>query len=195
MLRTAGYLLKIEPMTHTRKSRTATVHGELTCGNGDNICIHMYIQLPYTVCRTRWTMWGCTVDGELTCGGGDNIRIHMYIQLPYTVYRAWWTHVWWWWQYTHTYVHTATVHGVPYTVNSRVMVGAIYTCICTYSYRTCCVVHGELCGAYSHVGVHYHGRIYIQLPYTVNSRVVVGDIDVTSIQVGGAPLWTMYICI
>ena len=36
-----------------------------------------------------------------------------------------WTHVWWWGQYTHTCVPTATIHGVPYRVNSRVVVGAI----------------------------------------------------------------------
>ena len=36
---------------------------------------------------------------------------------------------------------------LPYTVNSRVVVGAIYAYMCTYSYRTRCTVHGELtCG-------------------------------------------------
>ena len=69
----------------------------------------------------------------------------------------------------HTCVPTATVHGVltcggggniriyvylhlPYTVNSRVVVGAIYAYMCTYSYRTRCTVHGELtCGGGIHV--------------------------------------------
>ena len=37
---------------HTRESHTATVHGELTCGGGGNICIHVYLQLPYTVYHT-----------------------------------------------------------------------------------------------------------------------------------------------
>ena len=46
---------------------------------------------------------------------------------------------------------TATVHGAPYTVNSRVVVGPIYVYMCTYSYRTRCTIHG--------------------VPYTVNSRV------------------------
>ena len=52
----------------------------------------------------------------------------------------------------HTCVPTATVHGVPYTVNSRVVVGAIYAYMCTYSYHTRCTVHGELtCGGGIHV--------------------------------------------
>ena len=38
---------------HTRESRTATIHGELTCGGGGNIRIHVYLQLPYMVYRTR----------------------------------------------------------------------------------------------------------------------------------------------
>ena len=42
---------------------------------------------------------------------------------------------------------TATVHSAPHTVNSCVVVGAIYAYMCTYSYRTWCTVHGELtCG-------------------------------------------------
>ena len=192
--------------TYSCRTR-CTVHGELTCGGGGNIRIHMYIQLPYMVCRARWThvwWWGqythtyvhtatvhgvpytvnscvvvgaiyayictyscrtwCTMHGELTCGGGDNIRIHMYIQLPYTMYRAQWTHMWWWGQYTHTYVHTAAVHGVPCTVNSCVVVGAIYAYICTYSCCTRCAMHGELtCGGGDNIRIH----MYIQLPYTV----------------------------
>ena len=97
-----------------------TVHGELTCGSGGNICIHVYLQLPYTVQHTR-----CTIHSVLTCGGGGNIRIHVYLQLPYTVYHTRWTHVWWWGQYTHTCVPTATVHGAPYMMH-----------------RTRCTVHG-----------------------------------------------------
>ena len=38
---------------HTHESRTATIHGELTCGGGGNIRTHVYLQLPYTVYRTR----------------------------------------------------------------------------------------------------------------------------------------------
>ena len=144
---------------HTRESRTATVHGatvhgELTCGGGGNINIHVYLQLLYTVnsrvvvgaiyaymCtysyRTR-----CTVHGVLTCGGGGNIRIHVYLQLPYMC--------------------------APYTVYSRVVVGAIYAYMCTYSYRTRCTVHGELtCDGGGNICIH----VYLQLPYTVNSRV------------------------
>ena len=100
------------------------------------------------------------------------------------------THVWWWGQYTHTCVPTATVHCVPYTVNSRVVVGAIYAYMCTYSYHTRCThmwwwgqythtcvptatVHGELmCGGGGNIRIH----VYLQLPYTVYSHVVVGAI-------------------
>ena len=60
---------------------------------------------------------------------------------------------------------TATVHGAPYTVNSRVVVGAIYAYTCTYSYRTRCTVHGELtCGGGGNICIH----VYLQLPYTVH---------------------------
>ena len=63
---------------------------------------------------------------------------------------------------------TATVHGAPYTVNSCVVVGAIYAYMCTYSYRTQCTVHGELaCGGGGNIRIH----VYLQLLYTVNSRV------------------------
>ena len=63
----------------------------------------------------------------------------------------------------HTCVPTATIHGVPYTVNSRVVVGAIYAYMYTYSYRTRCTVYGVpytvnscvegafICGSYSRV--------------------------------------------
>ena len=168
--------------TYSYRHTWCTVHGVLTCGGGGNIRIHVYLQLPYTVYHTQWThMWwwgqythtcvptatvhGATIHGELTCGGGGNIRIHVYLQLPYMVYRTRWTHMWWWGQYTHTCVPTATVHGVPYTVNSRVVVGAIYTYIpCTYSYRTWCTIHGELtCGGGGNICIH----VYLQLPYTV----------------------------
>ena len=99
---------------HTRESRTATVHGELMCGGGGNIRIHVYLQLPYMVnsrvvvgaiyaymctysyhtrCTHVWWLGQythtcvptATVHGELACGGGGNIRIHVYLQLPYTV--------------------------------------------------------------------------------------------------------------
>ena len=76
-----------------------TVHSELTCGGGGNICIHVYLQLLYTVHHTQCThmwWWGqythtcvptvtvhgvpytvhrtrCTIHGELTCGGGIHV--------------------------------------------------------------------------------------------------------------------------
>ena len=57
---------------------------------------------------------------------------------------------------------TATVHGAPYTVNSRVVVGAIYAYMCTYSYRTQCTVHRELmCGGGGNICIH----VYLQLLY------------------------------
>ena len=60
--------------------------------------------------------------------------------------------------------HTATVHGAPYTVNSCVVVGAIYAYMCTYSYRTRCTVHGELmCSGGGNIRIH----VYLQLLYTV----------------------------
>ena len=69
--------------------------------------------------------------------------------------------------------HTATETGAPYTVNSRVVVGAIYAYMCSYSYRTRCTIHGELtCGGGGNIRIH----VYLQLPYTVNSCVVVGAI-------------------
>ena len=58
----------VESCAHTRESRTATIHGELTCGGGGNIRIHVYLQLPYTVHCTR-----CTVHSKLTCGGGIHV--------------------------------------------------------------------------------------------------------------------------
>ena len=76
---------------------------------------------------------------------------------------------------------TATVHSALYTVNSRVVVGAIYAYMCTYSYRTWCThvwwwgqythtcvptatVHGVLtCGGGGNIRIH----VYLQLPYTV----------------------------
>ena len=135
-----------------------------------------------------------TIHGELMCGGGGNIRIHVYLQLPYTVHHTWCTHVWWWGQYMHTCVPTVTVHGVPYTVNSCVVVGAIYAYMCTYSYCTRCNVHGAPYTVYSRVVV---GAIYAYMctysyrtqytvhgvPYTVNSHVegaftCAGDIHV-----------------
>ena len=62
---------------------------------------------------------------------------------------------------------------LPYTVNSCVVVGAIYAYMCTYSYRTRCT-HVWWWGQYTHTCVPkatVHG-----VPYTVNSRVVVGAI-------------------
>ena len=60
---------------------------------------------------------------------------------------------------------TATVHGAPYTVNSRVVVGAIYAYMCTYSYHTRCTVHSELmCGGGGNIRIH----VYLQLPYMVH---------------------------
>ena len=117
--------------TYSYRTR-CTIHCELTCGGGGNICIHVYLQLPYTV-HCTW----CTIHGELTCGGGIHMwellmcagdihmwelftcgeafmcggDIHMYLQLLYMVYHTRCTHVWWWGQYTHTCVPTATVHG------------------------------------------------------------------------------------
>ena len=68
---------------------------------------------------------------------------------------------------------TATVHSAPYTVNSHVVVGAIYAYMCTYSYRTRCTIHGEItCGGGGNIRIH----VYLQLPYMVYSRVVVGAI-------------------
>ena len=65
----------------------------------------------------------------------------------------------------HTCVPTATVHGAPYTVNSRVVVGAIYAYMCAYSYRTRCTIHGELtCGGGANIRIH----VYLQLPYMVH---------------------------
>ena len=60
---------------------------------------------------------------------------------------------------------TATVHGAPYTVNSRVVVGAIYAYMYSYIYRTRCTIHGELtCGGGGNIRIH----VYLQLPYTVH---------------------------
>ena len=62
---------------------------------------------------------------------------------------------------------------LPYTVYSRVVVGAIYAYMCTYSYRTRWT-HVWWWGQYMHTCVPtatVHG-----VPYTVNSRVVVGTI-------------------
>ena len=85
------------------------------------------------------------------------VRIHVsHVQLPYTVHCTRWTHVWWWGQYMHTCVPTATVHGAPYTVH-----------------RTRCT-HVWWWGQYTHTCVPtatIHGA-----PYTVYSRVVVGAI-------------------
>ena len=131
---------------------TATVHGVPYTVNSRVVVGAIYAYMCTYSYRTQ-----CTVHGELTCGGGGNICIHMYLQLPYTVHRTQCTHVWWWGQYTHTCVPTTTVHGVPYTVNSRVVVGAIYAYMCTYSYRTWCNIHGAPYTVYSHVVV---GAIY-----------------------------------
>ena len=82
----------------------------------------------------------------------------------------------------HTCVPTATIHGVltcggegnirihvylqlPYTVNSRVVVGAIYAYMCTYSYHTRCTVHGV---PYT---VHCTRCTVHGAPYKVNSHV------------------------
>ena len=120
---------------HTR----CTVHGVPYTVNSRVVVGAIYAYM----CTYSYRTW-CTVHGVLTCGGGANIHIHVYLQLPYMVHHTRCTDVWWWGQYTHTCVPTATIHGVPYTVNSRVVVGAIYTYMCTYSYRTRCTVHGEL---------------------------------------------------
>ena len=128
---------------HTRESRTATIHGAPYTVNS-----HVVVGAIYAyICTYSYRTW-CTIHGELACGGGGNICIHVYLQLPCMVHRTRCTHMWWWGQYTHTCVPTATVHGAPYTVYSRVVVGAM----CTYSYRTRCTVHGELmCGGGIHV--------------------------------------------
>ena len=139
---------------HTRESRTATVHGELTCGGGGNIRIHVYLQLPYTV-------YSRVVVGAI------------YAYMCTYSYRTRCTHMWWWGQYTHTCVPTATVHGAPYTVYSCVVVGAIYAYMCTYSYCTRCT-HVWWLGQYTHTCVPtatVHG-----VPNMVNSRVLVGAI-------------------
>ena len=128
---------------------------------GGELCAYTWVKYSYC---TR-----CTVHGELTCGGGGNIRIHVYLQLPYMVHRTRCTHVWWWGQYTHTCVPTATVHGALYTVYSRVVVGAIYAYMCTYSYRTrCTCVHVYLQLPYT---VHRTWCTVHGVPYTVNSHV------------------------
>ena len=154
---------------HTHESRTATVHGAPYTVNSRVVVGAIYAYMCTYSYRTR-----CTVHGVLTCGGGGNIRIHVYLQLLYTVHCTRCTHVWWWGQYTHTCVPTATVHGVPYTVNSRVVVGAIYAYMCTYSYRTRCTVHSELtvCGGaiYAYMCT-YSYRTWCTIhgaPYTVH---------------------------
>ena len=115
---------------HTRESRTATVHGAPYMVNSRVVVGAIYAYMCTYNYRTR-----CTVHGELMCGGGGNICIHVYLQLPYTVHHTRCTHVWWWGQYTHTCVPTATIHGAPYTVH-----------------HTQCTVHGELtCGGGIHV--------------------------------------------
>ena len=152
------------------------------------VCIHVsHVQLPYTVysrvvvgaiyaymCTYSYRTQ-CTIHGELTCGGGGNICIHVYLQLPYMVYCTRWTHVWWLGQYMHTCVPTATIHGAPYTVYSRVVVGAIYAYMCTYSYHTRCNIHGAPYMVYSCVVV---GAIYAYMctyshcaPYMVQCTI------------------------
>ena len=67
-----------------------------------------------------------------------------------------------WWGAVH--IHVSHVQ-LPYTVNSHVVVGAIYAYMCTYSYRTQCTVHGELtCGGGGNICIH----VYLQLPYMVH---------------------------
>ena len=126
-------------------------------GNTEKNVIGGSLELP---------MW--LTDGFLVTFFGrwwGAVHIHVsHVQLPYTVHRTRWTHVWWWGQYMHTCVPTATVHGVLYTVNSRVVVGAIYAYMCTYSYRTWCTIHGVLtCGGGGNIRIH----VYLQLPYMV----------------------------
>ena len=84
---------------------------------------------------------------------------------------------------------TATVHGAPYTVNSRVVVGAIYAYMCTYSYRTRCTIHGELmCGGGGNIRIH----VYLQLPYTVHHTqcTVHGELTCG----GGIHVWELLTC-
>ena len=146
---------------HKRESRTATVHGAPYMVNSRVMVGAIYAYMCTYSYRTR-----CTIHGELTCGGGGNIRIHVYLQLPYMVHHTRCTHVWWWGQYTHTCVPTATVHGASYTVH-RIRCTHVWwwgqythTCVPTATVRgapytvhhTWGTVHGELmCGGGIHV--------------------------------------------
>ena len=104
-----------------------------------------------------------TIHGELTCGGGG--------------------------QYTHTCVPIATIHGVPYTVYSRVVVGAIYTYMCTYSHRTQSTVHSELmCGGGGNIHIH----VYLQLPYMVHRTWCTVHNELTC--GGGIHVWELLTC-
>ena len=163
---------------------TATIHGVPYTVNS---CVVVGVIYAY-MCTYSYHTW-CTIHGVLMCGGGGNIRIHVYLQLPYTVHRTRCTHVWWWGQYTRTCVPTATVHGAPYTVNSRVVVGAIYAYMCTYSYRTRCTIHGELtCDGGGNIRIH----VYLQLPYTVHRTrcTVHGELMCG----GGIHVWELLTC-
>ena len=151
---------------HTHESRTATVHGELTCGGGGNIRIHVYLQLLYTV------------NSRVVVGA-------IYAYMCTYSYRTRCTHVWWWGQYMHTCVPTATVHSVPYTVHhtrcTHVWWWGQYTHTCVPT----ATVHGELtCGGGGNIHIH----VYLQLLYTVyrTRRTVHGALYTVTSRVEGA---------
>ena len=164
-----------------------TVHGELTCGGGGNIRIHVYLQLPYMVHlhgalymvhRTRCTVHSAPYMVYSRVVGGGNICIHVYLQLPYTVNSRVVVGAIYAYMCTYSYCTWCTVHGAPYTVHcTRCTIhGALYTVHhtrCTHvwwwgQYMHTCVptttIHGELtCGGGGNIHIH----VYLQLPYTV----------------------------
>ena len=85
---------------------------------------------------------------NLRCLVGGSLELPMWLTDGFlvTFFGRWWGAV---------RIHVSHVQ-LPYTVNSRVVVGAIYAYMCNYSYRTRvhrtrCTVHGELtCGG----GIH-----------------------------------------
>ena len=109
------------------------------------------------------------------------VHIHVsHVQLPYTVHRTRWTHVWWWGQYTHTCVPTATVQGVLYTVNS--CVEGAFTCG-SYSH-----VEGPFtCGSYS--CVERHSRV--EGTFTCGSYSCVGEAFTCG---GDIHVWELFTC-
>ena len=115
------------------------VEGTFTCGSYSRVERHSRVEGTFTCGSYSHVERHSRVEGTFMCGSYSRVKRHSHVEGTFMVDGRLFDHFFW--KVVGSCAHTcesrtATVHGAPYTVNSCVVVGAIYAYMCTYSYRT-----------------------------------------------------------